>query len=282
VMAVTTMTRRGIPIAVAVLAAVIATAASPADLAAQQQATTVPVAPRSARAAAQGFSIVLVVGDLQGAGGEEDVPPAARRALADMKDFLPYKSYKLVDAAWIMGTTHAMSRLRGPEDREYDIEISVSDGRVAKLAGGGLTSASTESRIGVSFSLREVGGGSRGAASADSRDDDQAVAELRTQLETLRAKLGAARARNGPSHPDVANLEQELRVVQARIESAQRGSEQRRAAGVAARAGGRAVINTSFSMDVGETVVVGTSRLSGNSKALIALLTAVPPKSSRR
>ena len=29
-------------------------------------------------------------------------------------------------------------------------------------------------------------------------------------------------------------------------------------------------------MDIGETVVVGTSRLSGNSKALIALLTAVP------
>jgi hypothetical protein len=35
-------------------------------------------------------------------------------------------------------------------------------------------------------------------------------------------------------------------------------------------------------MDVGETVVVGTSRLSGNSKALIALLAAVPQKSARR
>ena len=31
-------------------------------------------------------------------------------------------------------------------------------------------------------------------------------------------------------------------------------------------------------MDVGETVVVGTSRLKGGSKALIALLTAVPPR----
>jgi hypothetical protein len=38
------------------------------------------------------------------------------------------------------------------------------------------------------------------------------------------------------------------------------------------------VIDTSFSMDVGETVVVGTSRLRGGSRALIALLTAVPPK----
>ena len=37
----------------------------------------------------------------------------------------------------------------------------------------------------------------------------------------------------------------------------------------------RAVVATSFSMDPGETVVVGTSRLNGD-KALILLLTAVP------
>jgi hypothetical protein len=36
----------------------------------------------------------------------------------------------------------------------------------------------------------------------------------------------------------------------------------------------RPLIRTSFSMDVGETVVVGTSRLDGD-KALIVLLTAV-------
>ena len=38
----------------------------------------------------------------------------------------------------------------------------------------------------------------------------------------------------------------------------------------------RSIIDTSFTMDVGETVVVGTSRLAGGDKALIALLTAVP------
>ena len=36
------------------------------------------------------------------------------------------------------------------------------------------------------------------------------------------------------------------------------------------------VIETSFAMDIGETVVVGTSRMRGGDKALIALLTAVP------
>jgi hypothetical protein len=37
-----------------------------------------------------------------------------------------------------------------------------------------------------------------------------------------------------------------------------------------------AVIDTSFTMDVGETVVVGASRPRGATKALIALVTAVP------
>jgi hypothetical protein len=43
-----------------------------------------------------------------------------------------------------------------------------------------------------------------------------------------------------------------------------------------AKASRSAVIDTSFTMDVGETVVVGTSRVAGGDKALIALLTAVP------
>jgi hypothetical protein len=36
------------------------------------------------------------------------------------------------------------------------------------------------------------------------------------------------------------------------------------------------VIDTSFAMDVGETVVVGTSKLQGTDQALVLLLTAVP------
>jgi hypothetical protein len=45
----------------------------------------------------------------------------------------------------------------------------------------------------------------------------------------------------------------------------------------------RSVVETSFSMDVGETVVVGTSKLNGNSEAtaLVILLTAVAPEVER-
>ena len=50
----------------------------------------------------QGFSVVLVLGDIQGTATPDDVPPAARKALVDMRDFLPFKSYRLLDASWVM------------------------------------------------------------------------------------------------------------------------------------------------------------------------------------
>ncbi len=41
-----------------------------------------------------------------------------------------------------------------------------------------------------------------------------------------------------------------------------------------ARPAGRTVIDTAFRMDDGETVVVGTSKMKGGSRALIAVVTA--------
>jgi hypothetical protein len=255
----------------------------PMPLYAQQAAgparSTVSAQRGSAAASAQGFSVVLVVGDLQGSGGEEDVPVAARRALADMKDFLPYKSYKLVDAAWIVGTTHATSRLRGPEDRDYELEITTSDPRMARLTGAGPTpSASGAPRVGVSFALRDVGAGreveSQGAASGVS------LSSLQREMAILEKQYADARAKYSGTHPEAKRLEEELQATERKIAAQQRQLE--RAMGAQSRNSGRPVINTSFTMDIGETVVVGTSRLSGNSKALIALLTAVPQKSSRR
>jgi hypothetical protein len=70
----------------------------------------------------------------------------------------------------------------------------------------------------------------------------------------------------------VNNLTQRLDELRRREELGRRGFV----------AGGRGytIIDTSFTMDVGETVVVGTSRVKGGDKALIALLTAVPQRST--
>jgi hypothetical protein len=159
----------------------------------------------------QGFSVVLVLGDSQSSTTADTVPPAARRALADMKDFLPYKGYRLLDAQWILGSQKSTTRLRGPGDQEYQLALRSSMVGPAKMS--------------VSFQLQEPG-------------VELAIAEA--EVKARRAEGGEIRVNPPPS----------LRS--------------------------RGIIDTTFSMDVGETVVVGTSRVRGADQALIALLTAVP------
>ena len=79
-----------------------------APVAAQQAARTPPPGDMKGQPSPQGFSVVLVLGDLNsGSNADATVPPAARKALSDMKDFLPYKGYRLLDAEWILGSRRA-------------------------------------------------------------------------------------------------------------------------------------------------------------------------------
>jgi hypothetical protein len=80
------------------------------------------------------------------------------------------------------------------------------------------------------------------------------IADLRRQLEEARVLREIGRA----SALDVQRAEQAAASVS-------RGGGQ---------GTGRPLIDTSFTMDVGETVVVGTSRVNGD-RAIIVLLTAV-------
>jgi hypothetical protein len=235
----------------------------------------------------QGFSVVLVLGDIQGATSADDVPPAARKALTDMRDFLPFKSYKLLDAAWLMccstgGQGSASQMLRGPEDVEYELRLDT-----ARFEG---------SRVSVRFSLRS----SAGAVAADAvemsstaavRSTERRLANLIDQRALIDKQIGEARKKvevGVAPAADVAKLELELRRVEREIQEVQETASH--AANVRAARGGvrstsapvarSSIIDTNFTMDVGETVVVGTSRLKGGSRALIALLTAVPPRTA--
>jgi DNA repair exonuclease SbcCD ATPase subunit len=119
-----------------------------------------------------------------------------------------------------------------------------------------------------------------------SRTTARRIADLRDQRALLEKQLKEARTKYeaGVSPADsIAKLEVEIRRVDREIEDL----SARLAEGSAGRSMARAsverearssIIDTSFTMDVGETVVVGTSRLKGGSRALIALLTAVPPR----
>jgi hypothetical protein len=173
-----------------------------------------------------GFSVSLVEGDLEGTGATDALTAAAAKALADLRDFLPYRSYRLLDTQWTLGSGKLSSRLRGPGGREYELQLQTSyphyafgfeAGEARRAVGSARASRmSPSAQVSISrFVLREAGAGAGTGG-----------------LEPI-ARMG-----------DVASV------------------------------GGAPLIDTSFRMDVGETVVVGTSRLQG-STALIVLLTAV-------
>jgi hypothetical protein len=202
------------------------------------------------RVTPQGFSVVLVLGESQPPPAADTVPAAARRALADMKDFLPYKGYRLLDAQWILGSQKSTMRLRGPDDQDLQLTL-----RGTPEAAG----------IRVVFQLQEPGAAELTAAEAATMGERQAqLAALRDRLQTMQVAAAQERAKGG-RQPTAVRLAQDAEALKREVA---------RLEGAMPSARGRAVIDTSFSMDVGETVVVGTSRVRGD-KALIALLTAV-------
>ena len=189
-----------------------------------------------------GFSVALVLGDLQGASTADNLPLGAKKALADLRDFVPYKSYRLLDVQFIRccaskgGTPPISGRLRGLDEQQYSFVIDYG------LWG---------SKLSIRFSLREESSGKKiTAASVD-------VNSLVAQLEEKRRQYSS-------NHPSVKELEQKLRHLNQEIDEQTRLTQSPKSS----------VIDSTFSMDVGETVVIGTSSLKGD-KALIALLTAV-------
>ena len=214
----------------------------------------------SARDRTQGFSVVLVLGDLKaGPTADDNVPAAARKALADMKDFLPYKGYRLLDVQWILGSDRSATRLRGADEQEYQLSLR------ADAFGG-------PQALRVAFHLQEP-------AAADTTinytDDGQRRAQLAAMQDRRRQlELEAAALREKNSEADQRALNESRRALNAQLAEMKRQIEQAEGGLTVNR--GRSVIDTTFFMDIGETVVVGTSRIRGGDKALIALLTAVP------
>jgi hypothetical protein len=227
-------------------------------------------AERAKLPAPQGFSVVLVLGEMQGTGAAENVPPAARKALVDMKDFLPYKSYRLLDSQWTLCCGHSMiaTRLRGVDEQDYDLELDPG-------------ASETSGKWSVRFTLREAlatsGAGRGNRGSTNSTTVDRAAADRAAVLDAQRAeletKLHSLKERYNDNHPEVQQVRSQLAALE-RQEVQIKKDETLRRYGVAAAGRHRALIDTNFTMDIGETVVVGTSRLQGD-KALIALLTAV-------
>lgn len=294
----------------AIAVAALCLALSPASVLAQQASSPKPAAaakpptpggqaaPSSRRpgAAPQGFSVILVLGDIQGGTTADDVPPAARKALNDMREFLPFKSFRLLDAAWVMccggqwesdrrgsvERSRATQVLRGPEDQEYNLM---------------LTSARDAGRVSVQFTLTSAAAPVNIVTATEVRTMQRKIADLKDRRGVLegtiaetrkKVEIGAAAGSELPKlEADLRSMEREIEDLSLRVVESNAAANTMTARGVSRSSQERPrmvtpIIDTSFTMDVGETVVVGTSRQKGGSKALIALLTAVPPRPTSR
>ena len=159
----------------------------------------VPNAPNAPDRPTYAFQISLLLAEIDGSGSYEGLSNNARKALEDLRDFLPFDSYRLLDFAWLRTSVRSSARVKGPDGRTFRLTLNLGGWRDDETA-----------KIYISnFDLRETTG---------------------TNLDVQNGLL------RGP---------QEL-------------------------------ISTSFGMEEGETVVVGTSRLDGDQRALVVLLTAVP------
>jgi hypothetical protein len=204
----------------------------------------------------QGFNVVLVLGDLHDGASSDNIPAAARAALGDLKDFLPYRSYRVLDTAWILGSTTQLfrgkSRLRGVDDQTYEVNLTSSP-----------TGPPAPPSLQMKFVMQD-----RSSEAFATSDAPQREAQMKTEL----LRLSASRAALEKSAQSAENSE-ERRQRQAAIRDITIAIDtlQNQLQSVTA---GQTLIDTSFNMRIGETVVVGTSKVRGD-KALIALLTAV-------
>ena len=150
------------------------------------------------------IQISLLAASKTGANELADLPENTRQAIEDVRKFLPFKSYRLLDTALLRSDRVARTMLTGPDHREFRASFSL-----------GHPQNPGELMI-QNFELVE-------------------------KVELSPALLSAGGDKGAPVSP---------------------ASKQ--------------VLSSSFAAEVGQTVVVGTSRLNGGDEALMVLFTALP------
>ena len=222
-----------------------------------------------------GFSVVLVVGETQpssGSGASQDLPPGAQRALSDMREFLPYKHYRVLDSQWtsccspksravVAGRLQGVTGLPGPQG---------SVNLVSRSYGFTITAGTASPSITTRFVLGLEEGGP--AANPERvRELERERQDLKAEIELAQTQISELRRRvevGAVSAAEVPVLQNRHESLRRRLTDLEQTIEE---AGIATQ---RPIIDSSFTMQAGETVVVGTSKLGGD-KALIALVTAV-------
>ena len=71
----------------------------------------------------QVFQVILLAASHKGGAGAPDLPASAQKALADVRDFLPFKSYEVLDSTWLRTTREAEGRVVGRHGAGYRVDL---------------------------------------------------------------------------------------------------------------------------------------------------------------
>ena len=157
------------------------------------------------------IQISLLAASKTGPNELEDMPANTRQAVEDVRQFLPFKSYRLLDTALVRADRGARTTLTGPDDREFRAAFSFNNEPVV----------------------------------AQRMEKKEKLLVRQFELVEKIAVAPQLLTDTGDSKPPAA------------VSSKQ-------------------VLSSSFAAEIGQTVVVGTSRLNGGDEALIVLFTALP------
>jgi len=137
------MKRIAIALLAGLMLAVPAFAQQPLSQQDKEKVARVMVLGQSQQKHVRGYALVLLLGDTQSGPMPEALSPQAKKALGDIKDFLPYKSYRVLDTQWLAGSDMSASQssgtLRGvnEESLPFNLEVQNQSTEKLKLFGAG-------------------------------------------------------------------------------------------------------------------------------------------------
>ena len=76
----------------------------------------------------QMFHIALVVAENEpGQASQQNLPKGVEKAIADVRDFLPFRSYRIIDSALVRANGRGKALLKGPNGEQYAANLYYRD-----------------------------------------------------------------------------------------------------------------------------------------------------------
>ena len=138
-----------------------------------QQKVSRALAREDAAPRTQSFQLLLLAASARAGSGGAEVPANAQKALADLRGFLPFKSYQLLDSAW----------LRTTQDNPTEGRVVGRDGASYRLRLRFRTTGNGDLFVDF-FNLSEERSTPRPASEAKKGDEGVAPRALRDQIST--------------------------------------------------------------------------------------------------